>query len=81
MLGLDVADDPVAAAQLWSELGLPFPSVTDPDAMTRAELRWIGLPVTYFVDAEGVVVHRHDGAVTDPDEWAAMAAEHLGVGG
>lgn len=80
VLGLDVADDPTAAAQLWDELRLPFASVTDPDSLTRPGMSWIGLPVTYFVDADGVVVYRHAGAITEVEVWQALAAEHLGTG-
>ncbi len=79
VLGLDVADDPAAAAALWSELGIPFGSVIDPDATTRAGLSWIGLPVTYFVDAGGAIVARHPGAIDTVEQWQALAAEHLGV--
>ena len=79
VLGLNVADAPDAAAALWSELAIPFPSVTDPDSTTRAELSWIGLPVTYFVDERGVIVARHSGAVTDPDTWQRLAEQHLGI--
>jgi cytochrome c biogenesis protein CcmG/thiol:disulfide interchange protein DsbE len=79
VLGLNAIDDGEAAATLWSQLSMPFPSVVDADGATRAPLRWIGLPVTYFVDADGAIVHRHDGAVTEADEWAALAEQHLGV--
>jgi cytochrome c biogenesis protein CcmG/thiol:disulfide interchange protein DsbE len=79
VLGLNVIDDAEAAATLWSQLAMPFPSVVDAEGATRAPLRWIGLPVTYFVDAGGTVVYRHDGAVTEAAEWAALAEQHLGV--
>lgn len=79
VLGLNVSDDQSAAADLWAQLLMPFPSVIDPQGDTRADLGWIGLPVTYFVDAEGVIVARHDGAVTDPAQWREMAEQHLGV--
>ena len=79
VLGLNAIDDGGAAATLWSQLSMPFASVVDADGATRAPLRWIGLPVTYFVDADGAIVYRHDGAVTEADEWAALAEQHLGV--
>ncbi len=80
VLGVDAADDPQAGAQLWTELGIDFPSAADPDSLTRPGLRWIGLPVTYFVDAEGVIVYRHPGQITEVDQWRSLAREHLGVG-
>ncbi len=79
VLGLNALDDGEAAATLWSQLAMPFPSVVDADGATRAPLRWIGLPVTYFVAADGTVVYRHDGAVTEAQEWAALAEQHLGI--
>lgn len=80
VLGLNAVDDAEAAATLWAQLAMPFPTVADSDGATRAPLRWVGLPVTYFVDAQGAIVHRHDGAVTDPEEWADLAEQHLAVG-
>lgn len=79
VIGLNVSDDPNAAAALWAEMGIGFPSVTDPDAATRGPLTWVGLPVTYFVDADGLIVGRHAGAVTDLAEWDALAAQQLGL--
>ena len=80
VLGIDAADDPQAGAQLWQELDMPFPSVADPDSLTRPGLQWIGLPVTYFVNPDGAIVHRHPGQITEPTEWQDLAREHLGVG-
>ncbi len=80
VLGLDAMDDAGAAAALWSQLAMPFPSVADPTGTTRPDLTWVGLPVTYFVDADGTIVYRHAGAVTDPDEWASLARKHLSIG-
>jgi cytochrome c biogenesis protein CcmG/thiol:disulfide interchange protein DsbE len=79
VLGLNALDDAEAAATLWAQLAMPFPSVSDPEAATRSSLRWVGLPVTYLVDSEGMIVYRHDGAVTDAEEWAALVEQHLGV--
>lgn len=79
VLGLNVSDDPNAAAALWSQLGIGFPSVTDPDALTRPGLTWVGLPVTYFVAADGSVAGRHVGAVTEVAEWEALASQQLGL--
>lgn len=79
VLGIDVADDPVAAATLWQELGVTFPTVADPQSATRPGLRWSGLPVTYFVDEQGVIVHRHDGPIPDLAGWQEAAADYLRV--
>lgn len=79
VLGIDEADDPVAAAELWAELKMPFPSLADPDAATRPGIGWSGLPVTLFVAADGTVAGRHVGPITTFEGWQAAVAEKLGV--
>jgi hypothetical protein len=37
------------------------------------------LPFTYFLDADGALVHTEVGPVTSVDELRALVAEHLGV--
>lgn len=78
VLGLNVSDSPAPAAALWREDAMPFPSVVDPQAATRPGLRWVGLPVTYFIDEAGRVVGRHDGAITSPEGWKQAYERHLG---
>jgi thiol-disulfide isomerase/thioredoxin len=79
VLGIDVEDDPTAALSLLTEVGARYPSVRDDTSSTQAPLRWTGLPMTVFVDAEGVVVHEVRGAVPSEDELMALVAEHLGT--
>ncbi len=42
-------------------------------------MRVQGLPMTFFVDADGEVDHTRDGAVESADELADLLDEHLGV--
>jgi thiol-disulfide isomerase/thioredoxin len=80
VLGLDVSDDPSSALSLLRDAGVHHPSVRDDSGRTKGPLRWgSGLPVTYFVDADGVVVHEQHGAVTSAAELRRLVAEHLGV--
>ncbi len=56
VLGIDVRDDPRAALTLLADLGVTFPSVTDPDNALRIALDIPpGLPLTYLVRVDGSV--------------------------
>ena len=54
VLGVAVQDDPGAALSLLTDSDVHYASVRDDEAATKAPLRWIGLPMTVFVDADGV---------------------------
>ena len=80
VLGLDASDDPSSALSLLRDAGVHHPSVRDDAGRTKGSLRWgSGLPVTYFVDADGVVVYEKHGAVTSAAELRGLVADHLGV--
>lgn len=56
VLGIDVRDDPRAALALLDEIGVTFPSVTDPDNALGAALDVPPvLPLSYVVRADGTV--------------------------
>ncbi len=54
------------------EFGLSFPNGRDPNGRITVDYGVIGLPVTFFVDASGIVRGRKVGAITE-DELAAWA--------
>jgi thiol-disulfide isomerase/thioredoxin len=76
VLGVDVRDDPRPALRMFTDLGVHYPSVTDPDGAVRAALQAPpGVPLSYLVRADGSV------ALVDPpvpftsaDEVAAAVA-------
>lgn len=78
-LGINVEDDPQAALDMIGQMRLPFPSVFDPTGKTRASLSMPGTPVTFFVDAGGVIVGRHDGMFPDHATFEAALAQYLGI--
>ncbi len=78
-LGINVLDDPAAAAEAVAAYDVPYPSVVDAEGDTRAGLRWTGPPMTYLVDAQGRVVHVKVGVLADADELRDLVATHLGV--
>lgn len=77
VLGIDVDDDPQAAADFAAAAGLA--SVIDTDSITRVTLGWTGPPVTYFVRADGVIAHRAYGAIPNEETLRSLVATHLGV--
>ncbi len=80
VLGVDFYDPlPSRALDFADQLGLTYPQLADPEAATRAPLHISGLPVTFFLDAGGVVQHVEYGAVQSSDDLAKMVSTYLGV--
>ena len=80
VLGIDATDDAPSALSLLTDAGVHYASVRDDSGVTRAPLGWgSGLPVTYFVDADGHIAFARHGAITSTDEMNRLVSEHLGV--
>ena len=83
VLGVDFADTyPGSALEEAGERGVTYPSLADPggDLMDTDEFAKIrGMPVMYFVDADGAVAHVKFGGVDSADAVADLVREHLGV--
>lgn len=80
VVGVDWQDSrPGYALAFAAELGLTYPHVADPEGVTRAPLRISALPITLFVDPEGVIVHTEYGAVPSAQALAALVETHLGT--
>lgn len=73
MLGINVADGESQAAPFARELGFTWPSIADRGQALYREFRLIGLPSTFVVDADGKVVFRKIGEVTQDELTAAVA--------
>jgi hypothetical protein len=74
-----VQDDPGAALSLLTDTDVHYASMRDDDAGTKAPLRWTGLPMTLFVDADGVIRHTQRGEITSDEQLRELVQEHLGV--
>jgi cytochrome c biogenesis protein CcmG/thiol:disulfide interchange protein DsbE len=79
VLGISVQDDPGAALSLLTDTDVHYASMRDDDAGTKAPLRWTGLPMTLFVDADGVIRHTQRGEITSEEQLRGLVQEHLGV--
>lgn len=79
VLGISVQDDPGPSLSLLSAVDVHYASAQDYDGSTKAALRWVGLPMTLFVDADGVITHVERGQITSAEQLDAMVSEFLGV--
>ncbi|MCI0346815.1 MAG: TlpA family protein disulfide reductase [Chloroflexi bacterium] len=65
IVGVLMNDPPEPARAFIADLGATWPTVDDPDRALRAAYRAIARPMTYFVDADGIVRGIQAGEVTD----------------
>ncbi len=69
LIGLDWKDDDAQALSWLAQLGNPY-EVVAVDRSGRTAIDWgvYGAPETFLVNAEGIVVFKHVGALT-PEVW------------
>jgi thiol-disulfide isomerase/thioredoxin len=79
VVGISVQDDPSSGLSLLLDTDVHYASVVDADSATKPLLRWTGLPMTLFVDAEGRVTHVERGQIADAEQLGSLVAEHLGA--
>lgn len=77
VLGLDVADEPQAAAALLDDLRITLPSLQDPESRTRVDLGWVGPPLNVII-VDGVAVYRFDRPVTSVRQIARAFEQATG---
>lgn len=78
VVGVNVRDDPRAALRLLADLGVAFPSVTDPDDALRTALDIPpALPVSYVVRADGSVARVDPPVPFRTADEVAAAVERL----
>ncbi len=64
-LGMNLQDEREQANDLVERTAVLFDLAEDPDGSLYLELGGLGMPFTVFIDAQGNVVRRHDGALTE----------------
>jgi cytochrome c biogenesis protein CcmG, thiol:disulfide interchange protein DsbE len=80
VIGVDFVDPrPGAALAFAKQYGLTYPQLADPEEAAKAPLRIQGLPYTFFVDADGRIVHTQTGPIRSAEELATLVHDHLGV--
>lgn len=76
--GIDYDDPkPDWAIELAAEFGWDYPHIQDADAELRGPLGVPGIPMTLFVDADGVIQYRHAGVLESEAQLEALMEEHL----
>jgi thiol-disulfide isomerase/thioredoxin len=75
-LAVDMLEDGARARSFFDQLRLDhLDPLIDLDGQTTYRYGFVGLPMTYFIDAQGVVRHIERGAVTDQNEIRAAIAK------
>ena len=79
LLGIDVEEAQVADGRHFVETrGITWPNLYDPDGRTASVLG-MGVPITYFVDAQGVTVYKKIGVITSVKELEELTRKYLGI--
>ena len=79
VLGVISKDGAPQAESLADDAGITFPGAFDGEGELMAELGINALPYTYFLGADGALVHTEIGDVSSVEELRGLVAEHLGV--
>jgi len=79
VVGVISKDGVPQASSFAEDAGVTFPGAYDGEGELMTELGLNALPFTFFLDAEGALVHTQVGDVSSVDELRALVAEYLGV--
>lgn len=72
-IGVNLEEDRDRAVGLLDEFGATYPAVLDADGSVFRHYGGLGMPTTFFIDAEGTVVEWGSGRVTEDALVAALA--------
>lgn len=79
LIGVDVEEkSPAVARKFVTTHGMTWPILYDADGSTRGKFG-MGVPVTWFVDASGTVVHKKYGPFHSSEEIQLDVIKYLGV--
>ena len=79
VVGLDVEEPNKSAAQPFMEShGVIWPSLFDPDGRTRSVIG-MGVPVTWFIDANGKTIYKKIGAFKGQQEIEKLAKQYFNL--
>jgi thiol-disulfide isomerase/thioredoxin len=79
LIGVDVEEANFDDGRTFVERnGITWPNLYDPDGRSR-EYFGLGVPVTWFIAADGSVAYKHIGIIKDLDEILTLTEKHLGV--
>jgi len=79
LLVIDVEEAKVSDGRHFVETrGITWPNLFDPDGRTASTLG-MGVPITYFVDAQGATVYKKIGVITSVQELQMLTEKFLGI--
>jgi len=79
LIGIDVEEATFDDGRRFVERnGIVWPNLYDPDGRSR-EYFGLGVPVTWFIAADGSVAGKKIGAFTDESELLTLTTKYLGV--
>ncbi len=81
VLGVNSQEDPATVTNYVNVMGITFPVILDRDGKTSLVYRVRALPTTFFVDADGIVVRAHRGAIVSRPQLRPMLEEIMGATG
>jgi hypothetical protein len=79
ILGIDVEEAKSSdGADFVVKNGMTWPNVIDPDGRTRGNFG-MGVPVTWFIDSAGKVVHKKIGTIKSEVELRDLTSKYLHI--
>jgi cytochrome c biogenesis protein CcmG/thiol:disulfide interchange protein DsbE len=79
ILGVDVEEaKPADGKEFVVAKGMTWPNVIDTDGRSRAHFG-MGVPVTWFINAQGTVVFKKIGVLKDEKELVTLTAKYLNI--
>lgn len=79
IIGIDVEEkSPAVARKFVTTHGMTWPILYDADGSTREKFG-MGVPVTWFIDASGKVVHKKYGPFRSPEEIELDVIKYFGA--
>jgi thiol-disulfide isomerase/thioredoxin len=64
-IGMNIQDDRALATELLQSTGVEWVSAEDPDGELYVDLGGIAMPFTVYISADGQVVEKHNGPLTE----------------
>ena len=79
LIGVDVEEASIEDGREFVEnYGITWPNLYDADGKSRAYFG-MGVPVTWFIAADGSVAYKHIGVIKSEKELISMTSKYLGV--
>mgnify|MGYP000862917254 FL=1 len=79
LIGVDVEEASIEDGRKFVEnYGITWPNLYDADGKSRAYFG-MGVPVTWFIAADGNVAYKHIGVIKSERELISMTSKYLGV--